>query len=123
MRVPTIPLLLAAVLGACTRTRPPAAPAPAPRAPAASGSPLLHGAVIVDPAWMCVVKNGTMTRVDIEIDPHTGDTTVAGRPFHAAYPITAEYAARAPWYKRGQPVVFANHRLVKYGPSAPSERG
>jgi hypothetical protein len=119
MRYVTRTLLLATALCGCARTRPPATPTPAPaappQAPSAADSTLLHGTVIVDPAWVCVVKNGTMANVDVEFNPHTGDTTVAGRPLHDAYPMTSEYAAAAPWYKRGQPVVFANHRLVQYG--------
>jgi hypothetical protein len=84
---------------------PPSAPASAPPPPPAADGDLRT----------CVVKNGTMSNVEIETDPHTGDTTVAGRPFREVYPLTAEYAAPARWYNRGEPVVFAGLRMVRYG--------
>ncbi|HEU4558941.1 MAG TPA: hypothetical protein VFS20_13870 [Longimicrobium sp.] len=55
-----------------------------------------------------------MTTTPIEYDPATGDTTVNGRLFREVYPITAEYAALAPWNAADEPIVFRGQWYRRY---------
>jgi len=107
-------LLVAASGGMGCRGARPASPAPAaalePAPPAAS-----EPSIIVDPLTMCVVKDGRMTIIFPGYVPSSGDTTVNGRPWREAYPLTGEYAAEAPWYVGNEPIVVAGRRYVKYG--------
>jgi hypothetical protein len=52
----------------------------------------------------CVVSDGRLQEVRVQVDDATGDTTYQGRPFHAAFPLTPEYAAGATWYETNEPI-------------------
>jgi hypothetical protein len=52
----------------------------------------------------CVVSDGRLQDVRVEIDAATGDTTYQGRPFHVAFPLTPEYAVGAAWYESNEPI-------------------
>lgn len=107
-------LLAAGVLlaGACgTAARPvPAPPAVAP--PAVPPPP-------VDDGWRtiraCVVDAEGLRYIEARYDPATGDTTVGGRPFAEAYPITPAYAGTAQWYVDNGPIELDGVRYTKYG--------
>ena len=70
----------------------------------------------------CVVADGRLAKVQVQIDGVTGDTTYQGQPFASAFPLTPEYAAGAEWYERHVPIPQevrpqenARGDYVKYG--------
>ena len=101
----------ALLIAGCTRHRP-ADPPPAMRVPE------------VRTVSTCVVSDGRLMEIQVQIDGATGDTTFQGRPFHAAFPLTPEYAAGADWYETHEPLPEevrpqenARGDYVKYGRS------
>lgn len=71
----------------------------------------------------CVVSGGRLMSVRLEVQPATGDTTFQGQPFRVAFPLTAEYAQEAEWYRTNEPIPesvwpqdSARGDYVKYGP-------
>lgn len=102
---PLAALLLAGCAG--RRTADPSPPAPEPAVRTVS---------------TCVVADGRLQEVRVEVDGATGDTTYQGRPFHAAFPLTPEYASGAAWYEQNIPIPAevrpqenARGEYVKYG--------
>jgi hypothetical protein len=91
---------------------PPPAPVPAPAPPPA---PPPQSPIIGDEIRICVVKDGRMSMVEGTFNPATGDTTVDGRLFHEAYPVTAAYLTQAQWYWDDKSIIFDNIRYLKYG--------
>ena len=91
------------------------APPPPPPVEVAPPPPPAEPTVSVNNLLVCVIENGTPTNVQAEYNTRTGDTTVAGRRFSEAYPVTGAYAAGATWYINNEPVPFAGRRYVKYG--------
>jgi len=77
----------------------PAAPPPLPDGPA-----------------VCVLAEGELRWVPVQIDSATGDTMVAGRPFRDAYPATSPaYVENAYWYRSNRPLPLTGLYRVKYG--------
>jgi hypothetical protein len=103
MRASLAPAALAVLLSACSsHAFPIADPAHAAGAP---------GAVHV-----CVVDDLGLRNVVAQVDPVSGDTTVAGVRFATAFPNTAPpYAASSVWYINNEPITLQNRRYVKYG--------
>ncbi|HEX9935811.1 MAG TPA: hypothetical protein VGB15_01765 [Longimicrobium sp.] len=92
---------------------PPPPPAPEPVAPAAPAPPTALG--YPETISACVLRNGRMEVQTVRYDIATGDSTINGRQFHEAFPVTAEHAASARWYAGHEPITFAGRRFVKYG--------
>jgi hypothetical protein len=64
---------------------------------------------------VCVVENGALREVMAMYNTTTGDTTVNGRDFVAAYPATTGYAGGMTWFINNEPVTVMGRRYVKYG--------
>lgn len=117
----SIPIYLMVLPGAFAAAgcggAPPAPPPPpepvAPAAPAAVAPPTALGYPYDISA--CVLRNGRMELQTVRYDVATGDTTINGRQFHEAFPVTAEHAASAAWYASHEPITFAGRRFLKYG--------
>lgn len=116
-----VALMAASAGAACGRAAPPRPPAPVVGSPApAVEAPALVATpgVIADPnppVGVCVVHNGAMEVVDVDYNPATGDSTVNGRPFRDAFPVTAEHAAGARWYVDHLTVSFEGRRYWSVG--------
>src|SRR5690242_3178959 len=108
-------LVLLPLAAACARHPAPAAPAPAPpvtppEAPPPPPAPPVH----VDPMTYCVVRNGRLEWVEVEIS-FKGDTVWRGTPIAQAFPTDSTYALNAAWYRDNEPIAVAAGRYVKYG--------
>lgn len=108
-------VLAASACGPRTPVPPPAPPAQREPAAVPAPPPPPPNLVINGHITACVVRNGRMEMVPIQYDPATGDTTVNGRPFREAYPVTAEYASVARWYADNEPITVNRSRYIKYG--------
>ena len=64
----------------------------------------------------CILRDGGLVPVAAELDPRTGDTLVAGRPFAAAHPRTDEYAQGRGWFAANEPMRLYGYPYLKYGP-------
>lgn len=62
---------------------------------------------------LCVIHEGAVREVVGRIDPATGDTTINGTPFAAAFP-GIQYAAGREFYAADQPVTFNGRRYVRF---------
>jgi hypothetical protein len=96
------------LLAGCTVPRPADPPASVPEAAVRTVS-------------TCVIADGRLTKVDVQIVA-AGDTTYRGQPFASAFPLTPDYAAGAEWYERHVPIPNevrprenARGDYVKYG--------
>jgi ABC-type phosphate transport system substrate-binding protein len=94
---------------------PPPAPLPAPAPVPAPEPPAPPAPATLTTVRVCLVREARMERVEAEVDPATGDTTVAGRTFLQAYPVTSEYASQARWYWDNVPITFDGRRYIKLG--------
>lgn len=112
-------MMAAGFLAASACSPRPAVPPPVPTEDPTPPPALANGTQLhtggEGPLRICVVENGRMTMTPIEYDLATGDTTVNGRPFREAYPVTAEHAAGAQWYVNREPITFRGRRYVMYG--------
>lgn len=69
-----------------------------------------------DSLSVCVITDGRLREVGVQIDPQSGDTTIGGRPLGEAYPATSPpYLAGAEWHARDEMVHFQGRRYVRYG--------
>lgn len=85
---------------------PPSTPAAAPPTPA---PPAFRG--IVDPAMMCVVRDGHMEEVEID----ARDSTYQGQPIARAFPLDSTFATNASWYRSGEVLWFPASHYMRYG--------
>jgi hypothetical protein len=98
---------------------PVAAPMPPPPAPP-HPMPLVEGPSVAPPieVSLCLLVDGDIARVAAQVDPGTGDTTIAGQPWKEAEVVrTAPYAAAKEWFVRGEmmPVPGRREPLEMYG--------
>jgi hypothetical protein len=68
----------------------------------------------VDPVTYCVVRNGRLEWVEVEIS-FKGDTVWRGTPIAQAFPTDSTYALNAAWYRDNEPIAVGAGRYVKYG--------
>jgi hypothetical protein len=66
----------------------------------------------VDPVRYCVLLNGRLEEVEIDVVP---DSTYRGQPIARAFRADGTYALNAVWYRDNEPITVAGHRYVKYG--------
>jgi hypothetical protein len=110
-------LLSLIVLAACgTAARPPEAPPPAP--------PVVPAMVIPSPPvlrviQLCVVQGGELTLVTAQQNTITGDTLPPRQDWGPIQP--SPRAEDAPWFIDHEPIIFQDHRYVKF--STPREVG
>src|SRR5687767_2992489 len=99
-------LLLVALVAACTRGAPPAAPLPAPNPSMSTFNPEL---------LFCVVRNGRLEQVVVHVLSFSGDTvTDTGVPISRAFPADSTYALNAAWYANSW-ITVADGLYVQYG--------
>lgn len=110
-----LPLLVAILAAGCTRGAPPAPPAPAPdTVRAARLPPPLSSVTIPSDVRYCIVRNGHLESVDVQIG-FTGDAVHAGVPLSRAFPADSTYALNAKWYVYSGFIQVAGGLYVKYG--------
>jgi hypothetical protein len=62
----------------------------------------------------CVLQNGALTNVTIQVNTATNDSMYNGQPVSTAFPMTG-YAGTETWFINGEPVTFNDRHYVKYG--------
>jgi hypothetical protein len=110
-------LLLVAFLPACARGVQPAPPAPAPPPPRpARTPPPISSVTTYNPdVFFCVVRNGRLESVEVQVLSFNGDTVSGTLPISRAFPIDSTYALNAAWYTTSQPIIMLGGVYVKYG--------
>ena len=69
-----------------------------------------------DASLICLVVDGELAELPMEVDPRTGDTLVAGRPLdEMTSGIPSPYLSEAEWRFEEPTVTFQGRRLVTYG--------
>jgi hypothetical protein len=63
----------------------------------------------------CVVQNGQLSSVTVQVNTTTNDTTYNGQPVGVAFPATTGYAGGETWFINTEPIQFNGRRYVKYG--------
>ncbi|HEX8693767.1 MAG TPA: hypothetical protein VF746_15200, partial [Longimicrobium sp.] len=94
---------------------PPPAVVPPPPPPPAVIPPPPPPPPTVQTIRVCVIDNNALTEVEVQYDPATGDTTVAGQRFSERFPVTGAYAANATWFINNEPITFNGRQYAKYG--------
>jgi hypothetical protein len=112
MRILAAGVLLAGACGTAGARPVPAAPPPVVPPPAVPPARVDDGWRTID---VCVVDAEGLRYIQARYDHATGDTTVGGRPFAEAYPVTAAYAAAAQWYVDNEPIALDGVLYTKYG--------
>jgi hypothetical protein len=90
---------------------PPPPPPPPPAPPAPLPPPSMPAPASVS---YCVLQDGQVRSVTVQVDPATGDTTYNGTRLDQAFP-PAGYAAGQAWFADTPPVTLDGRRYVRYG--------
>lgn len=113
-------LLLAAAACVTGPRAMPAPPEPAAQPDTAPAPPPLEKRVMViaDSPWRrirtCVMEDGMPREVTVQYNTVTGDTIMNERPLAEAYPLTAAFAAEAPWFVDHLPIAVDGYTYVHY---------
>jgi hypothetical protein len=62
----------------------------------------------------CVLQNGALSNVTVQVNTATNDTSYNGQPVSQAIGMTG-YAGNETWFINSEPVTFMDRRYVKYG--------
>jgi hypothetical protein len=111
MRISSV-LVLLSLTAACAR-HPAPVPTP-PAAPAEPPSPSPAVGIIGDPPTYCVLVNGRLEMVELEVSSR-GDSAYRGTPIAQAFPLDSTYAANAPWLRGLEPLALLGDHYVMYG--------
>ena len=114
-RIPVGPLLCLLVAGACR----PAGAGVVPPAPPPAREPPRSLPLYIGPVRFCVLQEGRLAEVEVEIHRVKGDTVFRGRPLREAFPTGPSYAESASWYQSGQPIRVGGRTYVKFSAPRP----
>jgi hypothetical protein len=65
--------------------------------------------------FFCVVRNGRLESVEVQVLSFNGDTVYGTLPILRAFPIDSTCGLNAAWYTTSQPITMLGGVYVKYG--------